>query len=267
MNKIYSLSILLLFINSGFAQVISRIESVQSVYVEIYKDNIKLGSATGFIIKSKSRNYLVTNYHVVTNKNPIDNSWLDPKIPISPNRIAILQNGKILGNHVVKFENLYDSKGDTVWYHNQIVNENVDVIELPLTDTSDITIYPVNYNNTTDSLVVSPTDRVFIPGFPLGIKSSSGFPIWKSGFLASEPDLDQENKPIVWIDDIPFPGMSGSPVYLITQNLIYRNGNSTQVVGTTPVFFMGVFSHGNANDVYGAMWKGTYLKPIFNSLP
>jgi len=249
----------------SFTQTISRIETVQSLYIEVYRNTTFLGKATGFLIRSKTRNYLVTNYHVVTNKKPTDFTWLDSNITISPNRIAIAHNAKTLGNFIVKYENLIAPNGDTLYHHTKIGVEMVDVIELPLTDTSDIAVYPVSYINTTDSLVVAPTDRVFIPGFPLGFRSISFFPIWKSGFIASEPDLDQENKPIIWLNDVPFPGMSGSPVYLITKDLTFKNGSSVNLVGQPQVFFMGVFAHGTP--VYGALWKGNFLKKIFESLP
>jgi Trypsin-like peptidase domain len=266
MKKKFLTIFLSFFFLTSYSQTISKIESVQSLYIELFKDNLKLGSATGFIIQSKTRAYLVTNYHVVTNKKPTDNSWLDSKYPVTPNRIAIVHNAKILGNYVVKFEDLISNKGDTLWYQNTIGNEMVDVVEIPLHDTVGITTYPVNYHNTPDSILISPTDRVFIPGFPLGLKSFPSLPIWKSGFIASEPDIDQENKPIIWVDDIPFPGMSGSPVYLITKDLNYKNGSSSTIIGPPASFFIGVFSHGEGA-VYGALWKGTYLKNIFDKLP
>jgi hypothetical protein len=266
MKKTFILSAFaFVFINNAVGQIISRHESVQSLYLEVYNDDIKLGSATGFIIRSKSRNYLITNYHVVTNKKPTDNTWLDLTRPISPNKIAILHNGLRLGDHIWKTEPLFSSLRDTLWHRNKIGNEMVDVIELPLKDTSGVTVFPVDYGKTSDSLLVSPTDRVFIPGFPLGYQSFSSFPIWKSGFLASEPDIDQENKPIIWIDDVPFPGMSGSPVYLITKELVFKSGGLRTLMGGSTTIFMGVFSHGT--EVYGALWKGVFLKKIFDSLP
>jgi hypothetical protein len=249
-------------------KTIMRLESIQSLYIETYKDNVLLGSATGFIIRSKTINYLVTNYHVVTNKNAWDNAWMNPRVPITPNRIKIFHNGKNLGDHIEKFENLISPNGDTLWYRSKIDGNIVDVIELPLKDTSNTTIYPVNYLQNTDSLSVFPTDRVFMPGFALGLRSASGLAIWKSGFLASEPDLDQENKPIIWVDDIPFPGMSGSPVYLIPDQVIYKNGTVLQHMGgANQAFFLGVFSHGDSRGVYGALWKASFLNKTFDRLP
>lgn len=251
----------------AFSQIITKKESVQSLYIEVYRDNIKLGSATAFIIKSKTQNYLVTNYHVVTNRNPINKAWLDPKDTISPNRIAIVHNAKKLGENLIKWEPLLDKKGNPLWHEDKINNEMVDVIELPLRDTTNITIYPVPYKSPLDTVLLArPTDRVFILGFPLGLRSSPVLPIWKSGLIASEPDIDQENKPIIWIDAITYPGMSGSPVYLITNELIDKHGTTNMYTGSISIF-MGVFSHANQFNVYGALWKASYLKTIFDKLP
>lgn len=250
----------------SFGQTIQR-ETVQSLYLELYKDTTPIASGTGFIIKSKTKNYLVTNYHVLTNKNPVTGQWLDPRVPISPNRIAIVQNAQKLGDHIIKWERLLDDKGNPLWFQNKINNEMVDVVELPLHDTTNITIYPVPYQNIPpDSFAIAPTDRVFILGFPLGLKSAPFFPIWKSGLIASEPDVDQENKPIVWIDVASFHGMSGSPTYLILNEATTKSGSRMMFIGHQ-TYFMGVFSHGHPNQVYGALWKSSFLKNIFDKLP
>jgi hypothetical protein len=252
--------------SSSFCQLIQK-ETIQSLYLELYRDTTPIASGTGFIIKSKTRNYLVTNYHVVSNRNPVTGQWLDPKMPIAPNKIAIVQNAAKLGDHVIKWEKLLDEKGNPLWHQNTINNEMVDVIELPLQDTSGIEIYPVPYQNIApDSFAIAPTDRVFIVGFPMGLKSAPFFPIWKSGLIASEPEIDQENKPIVWIDVASFGGMSGSPTYLILNETSTKNGGRMMFVGHL-TFFMGVFSHGHPNQVYGALWKASFLKTIFDKLP
>lgn len=249
-----------------FSQTITRIESVQSLYVEVLRDSTTLGSATGFIIKSNTQNYLITNWHVVTNKNPVTKNWIDPKLAISPNRIGIMQNGKKLGTYSVRFENLIDKNNTILYKEFNIGNEMVDIVAIPLKDTvGDIQIYPVDFAKETDSLLIQPTDRVFVLGFPKGIHSAPFLPIWKSGLIASEPDIDQEGKPIIWLDIASFGGMSGSPVYLITDKLTYKNGNSINLIGGTETFFMGVFSHGQDINV-GGLWKGVFLKNIFKSL-
>lgn len=242
------------------------IETVQSVYLETFKDTIAVSSATGFIIRSKTRNYLITNWHVVTNKDPVTQNWANGLPHITPNKIRIMHNSKTIGNHIVRIENLTNKNGIRYKQFNINKNEMVDVIALPLTDTSGgVAIYPVDYQNTTESIIVRPTESLYVLGFPMGIKSAPFFPIWKSGTIASEPDFDQENKPIIWLDIKGYGGMSGAPVYLITDRYITKGTTSINMVGSI-TFFMGVFSH--ATDInIGGIWKGAYLKNIFNELP
>ncbi|MBO6830091.1 MAG: trypsin-like peptidase domain-containing protein [Muricauda sp.] len=263
--------IIALFFNvqliNGQDRTVTRIESVQSLYIEVFKDDVILGKATGFIVKSKTQNYLITNWHVVTNKDSKTGLWLNPKKPISPNKVKILHNSTTLGNYSIKEEKITDDKGRKLFKDFTFGNKIVDVVAIPLKDTiSDVKLYPVDYTKTSDSLVVMPTDRVFILGFPKGFRSAPAFPVWKSGLIASEPDIDQEGKPIIWVDLIGYPGMSGSPVYLITDKLTYKNGDSAQLFGGKESFFMGVFSHGYMDISTGALWKGTYLKTLFDSL-
>lgn len=249
------------------AQTITRIESVQSLYIELFKDNNFLGSATGFVIRSKTQNYLITNWHVVTNKNPTNKNWLDPNRPVSPNRVAIIHNAKQLGKYTVRTEQLTNILSAPLYNEFTIGNEMLDVVALPLKDTAgDIQIYPVNYQKTADSLLLQPTDRLFVLGFPKGVRSAPVMPVWKSGLIASEPDVDQENKPIIWVDIASFGGMSGSPVYLITDKLNFKNGGSANLIGGIESFFLGVFSHGQENINIGALWKASYLNKIFLNL-
>lgn len=263
----YVIPILFITISSQVCAQTIQLESVQSLYLEVYNHKTKIGYATGFVIKSGTRHYLITNFHVVTNVDPRNFQWLDTNKKVSPTEIAIFHHGIKLGTHAVKFQNLYSDKGNPMYYQKVLGAEAVDVVAIPLLDTTGITLYHVDYTATTDSIVVAPMDQVVIPGFPLGFQLSNGWPIYKSGLIASEPEVPMENgKPIIWIDNVGYQGMSGSPVYLITTELKYKNGSSANLIGAPQKFFLGVFSH-NSNGILGALWKATYLKSFFNSLP
>lgn len=268
-KKVHLLLLSIFFVgieNYCHGQTMTRIESVQSLFIELFRDNSFLGSATGFVIKSKTQNYLITNWHVVTNKNPINKNWIDPNHATSPNKIAIVHNAKQLGKYSVRTERLIDALSLPLYNEFTIGNEMLDVVAIPLMDTAgDIQIYPVNYQKTADSLLLQPTDRLFVLGFPKGLRSAPFLPIWKSGLIASEPDIDQENKPIIWLDIASFGGMSGSPVYLITDKLNFKNGGSANLIGGIESFFLGVFSHGQEINI-GALWKASYLNKIFSNL-
>lgn len=252
--------------SSIHAQVITRIESVQSLYIQTFNNSTKLSTATGFVFKSKTRSYLITNWHVATNKHPVTKDWIDPKNPISPNRIEIVHNSKKLGEHISIYEPLFDRSGKALFKEFTLGKEMVDIVAIPLVDTLDITLYPVSYLKESDSILLQPTDRLFVLGFPKGKKSAPFFPIWKSGLIASEPDIDQENKPIIWLDSESFPGMSGSPVYFISDKITYKNGSVNQYLGGPKSFLIGVFSHQYQDVNVGAIWKAKFLNELFSYL-
>jgi Trypsin-like peptidase domain len=210
---------------------------------------------------------LITNWHVVTNKDPNTRDWIKDRKKESPNRIEIVHNSKKLGEYKSVYETLIDKSGKATFVEFPLrrgSKEVIDVAAVPLTDTVGISLHPIVYSAQVDSILLQPTDRLFVLGFPKGLKSTPFMPIWKSGLIASEPDVDQEGKPIVWLDIEAFPGMSGSPVYLITDKLLYKDGSSRWMLDTKS-FFIGVFSHDRGSNV-GAVWKSKYLKKLFSNL-
>jgi hypothetical protein len=52
---------------------------------------------------------------------------------------------------------------------------------------------------------------VFILGYPFGA-DPPGFPVWKRGSVASEPDLTRIGAGYMLVDTASRPGMSGAPV-------------------------------------------------------
>lgn len=266
MKSYIIIAIILLGTTTVFAQKI-QIATVQSVYIETYRDTQRLGSGTGFIIRSRSNPYLVTNWHIATNKNAWNNQWMDSKVKITPNKIKITHNSDVLGSHIDKWENLTSVDGKIRYFQDKIGAEMVDVVELPLTDTVGIKIYPVDYNSEAKTnVMIQVTDRVFILGYPLGIRSAPSFPVWKSGLIASEPAVNQEGKPVMWVDALTYPGMSGSPVYFVGDEYTTKDGSRNMLVGNATIF-LGVFSHMNIYGVYGALWKAEFVKTIFDRLP
>src|SRR5271166_3805241 len=81
-------------------------------------------------------------------------------------------------------------------------------------------------------------NQVFILGYPLGFQHFIETPIWKSGVIASEPNLETpESRNRVVIDATTRQGMSGSPVimrqkthYLSERGNIIRHPNATRFI-------------------------------------
>lgn len=86
---------------------------------------------------------------------------------------------------------------------------------------------------------VRPADRLLALGYPLGQEANSaGFPILRSGIIASYPILPTKKTKTMLFDFEVFPGNSGGPVFMIDKNRAY--GGSTHI-GVTQ-FIVGLVS-------------------------
>jgi hypothetical protein len=117
-------------------------------------------------------------------------------------------------------------------------------------------------------IAVGPSEVVSVVGFPFGITGGGMFGVWATGFVATEPDIDHENLPVVLIDCRSRPGQSGSPV------IAHRSGGSvTMASGTTrigggPVTrLLGMYSgriHPESD--LGTVWKVRALHELVSAL-
>ena len=100
-----------------------------------------------------------------------------------------------------------------------------------------------NYCGKSDSrhLAVRIGVDVFILGYPFGY-SPPGFPVWKRGSIASEPDLVHFGPGYHLIDTASRPGMSGAPVILRSWGMHYLEGNAISSDSTPQSKFIGVYS-------------------------
>lgn len=72
---------------------------------------------------------------------------------------------------------------------------------------------------------VRPADRLLALGYPLGQEANSaGFPILRSGIIASYPILPTKKTKTMLFDFEVFQGNSGGPVFMIEKNRAYGDG-------------------------------------------
>jgi hypothetical protein len=87
---------------------------------------------------------------------------------------------------------------------------------------------------------VHPGDQVRCLGYPLGLQSNqAGFPILRSGEIASFPLLPTESTKTFLLDFKVFKGNSGGPAYLIDSS---RDYGGTVHIGETVHFIVGLVS-------------------------
>ena len=207
----------------------------------------------------------MTNLHNVTGRHPQTGQPLSATGGI-PDHITIMHNVlNRLGTWVPVQEAL--SNGPTKrWIEHPILAERGDFVALPLENLQNVHLYPYDVANPGPEVVVGPAATVSVVGFPFGMTAGGLLPVWATGFVASEPDIDFNELPTFLIDCRSRPGQSGSPVIAYRSGAVAMADGSTAVGGT--VFrLLGIYS-GRINDQsdIGIVWKVKALQELIASI-
>lgn len=195
---------------------------------------ISTGSA--FFFEVDDEWFLITNWHNVSGKNFLTKEPLgsDHRFPIR--LIAKLSSydvGDGKGSFGIAPLDVPIYGGDVrepLWFEHPEIGSQCDVVALPLERPKSCPEFMHNAVNRIDDIriPVEPGGTVFIIGFPYGISVGFGLPLWKSGYIASEPHYDITihgeqweygglrggiELPAFFIDSQTREGMSGSPVF------------------------------------------------------
>lgn len=242
--------------------------SVQSLLIEMQFNGQPLSTGTAFVVNTPTRGpHLITNRHNVTGRHQETGAPLS-KTGGVPSDIVIIHNRKgALGQWVPHTEALYVN-GSPRWVEHPSLGAKADFVALPLTQLFDVELYPYDPSNPGPEIQVGPADSVSVIGFPFGITAGGAFGVWATGFLASEPDVNFNNLPVVLIDCRSRQGQSGSPV------LAYRSGGSVAMKdGSSAIFsgpverFIGVYSGRiNSESDLGIVWKASAIAELLTTL-
>jgi hypothetical protein len=243
-----------------------QLPSVQSLIIGMSFGTQPLSTGTGFVCDSKKGPVLVTNWHNVTGRNP------HTKQPLSnnggvPDSISIVHNkANALGHWVAKPEPLYHN-GKPRWIEHPTLGDKVDCVALPLSNLSDVELYPYKLTGG-PAILIAPAEAISVVGFPFGQRAGGFLAIWATGFVASEPAIDFDNLPIFLIDCRTRPGQSGSAV------IVHRSGGAISMEdGSTAMFsgpvtkLLGIYS-GRLNDQsdLGIVWKVSAIQELLSSI-
>lgn len=236
--------------------------SCSSLYLILKNGECVLGTATGFIIEKDKVNYLITNWHVLSGRHPETNNILHSTGAV-PREILIWHHTKKLGEWHLKTEKLYDKSGEKRWKEHRL-GRKIDIAALPLENISDDTqIYPFNLSLANADIRIEMAMPVSIIGFPLGFSAGGRFAIWKTGHIASEPDVNYNGEPIFLIDATTRGGMSGSPVVFNLSGSYKTQSGNTVIFTGTKTRFLGIYSGRLPGDTeIGRVWKPHLIEEI-----
>jgi hypothetical protein len=217
--------------------------SLCTIPVEQSANGKSFGEATGFIWKRGPQHYLITNWHVATGRNAETNEL---ETPIQPEMLKVMFNPRVKDFGKVPRDILIrDKDNNPLWFTHPLRQRGSDVVAIPLPIPGDdplINLYPINSEKPEIDLAVRIAMDVFILGYPFGA-TPPGFPVWKRGSIASEPDLVHFGKGCLLVDTASRKGMSGAPVIRRSwTNHLMEDGTNRPLDATSRTRFVGVYS-------------------------
>ena len=240
------------------------VPSVRSVFLRpMRSDRVVSAGATGFLVESEGRPFLITNWHVLSGRNQLTFQPNNPSGEL-PDSIEITHHDKVLGNLTTRIEPLYN-RDEALWLEHPSSRRHVDVVALPLTQIDGVQLYTHDVNPKPMPMQV--TNTAFIVGFPYGVKVGNFTAVWTAGTIASEPQIDFEGLPILLVDGKTRSGQSGSPVIrYVTPGSWVVIENGLTIAQTEIIELIGVYS-GRINEKsdLGKIWKVSALREILQS--
>jgi hypothetical protein len=241
--------------------------SKYSLRLLLTEDAGDLHLGTGFVVMHNGSPYLITNRHVLTGED-LYSGYQELHEGILPYDITIVHHkeGKV-GSWEPRTEKLYDSGGKQKWIDHPLA-ENVDIVALPLNSVdSKVKIYPFDLSLIHTPISVYPGISVSIIGYPGGLSTGGGWPIWKTGHIAMDPDVDHDRKPRFLIDATARSGMSGSLVVLrIPMGAVFMLDGIPKYAKHPIDRFLGVYSAQNRDEELGIVWKPEVINEILDSI-
>lgn len=209
---------------------VRSIYSQSPIQILMYDDNGLISTGTAFLYANEGEWFLITNWHNVSGKDFIKKQPLSQRFPTfiqAKLSTYIDKKGSItsLAHRVDIYKEF-----KPLWYEHPDLGSDCDVIALPFTRPERCPDFMHNAVNLISKIriPVNPGNSAFVIGFPKSISVGFGLPLWKSGYIASEPYYDitiggnvapigglinGRNLPAFFIDTLTREGMSGSPVF------------------------------------------------------
>ncbi|OGI16497.1 MAG: hypothetical protein A3J63_01455 [Candidatus Moranbacteria bacterium RIFCSPHIGHO2_02_FULL_40_12b] len=235
-----------------------------------------IGNSTGFIYQKEDRWYIITNYHVVSGRNPETKECLSEELAI-PNILSTTFWIKDKpGHRERKIINLYNKDNNPVWIEHPQFGSKVDVVAIPIPEEiiKGNNLFPINKIDFDNQFKCEVADDIFIIGYPFLEQEYLELPIWKKASIASEPDVNRDQLPKFLVDTATRKGLSGSPAIMQRTGFNQPVGSNPNIISDDAIFgrirkFAGIYSGRIGKDEskaqLGIIWKTRVIDEILNS--
>jgi len=269
-------------------QVLDKVlpHSMKVVQLKIFCEGTDnpMGTATAFLATYKENLFLITNHHVVSGYYPGSKRILHKSRIAVPGRMEMycrLVKEKGDGSGEWQYETAhmgvdFGQNGMNGWLEHPELASKCDIVAIPVDtrlygDFEGFGFNSIDIEAAIESeLDLNVMDELFITGFPLPIDECySKLPIYKAGYLASEPG--EYANTILYVDSKTKPGMSGSPV-IQRERVRFENKDGGVLITERVIKFVGVYSgRVGVTDIVGEAELGIvwpfqeYLVPILEN--
>jgi hypothetical protein len=231
-----------------------------------YRD-LKLAPAAAFTVAWGARLFLITARQVVTGRDPDTGRCLDSRQFATPHQLAVqFHSAGTLGTWRPKLIELYGLDGAPRWVEHP-AGPHIDVVALPLGDLGGAEAYPLDLSLAAAEMLPLPGMPVSLLSFPNGCAAGGGWPLWKGGQIASDPELDiAPGRPAFLVDAGRQEGLSGAPVLLRLERYPARRGDKFVNVTGWQTRFLGVYgAPGTQGSGLGHVWRPAVITEILQA--
>lgn len=273
--------------------------------IRMHDDSGLISTGSAFFYAHDGKWFIVTNWHNISGRNFLTKEPLSNRSPtfieahLSSYEIPGLQVAVGSFTTVSQRIDIYRDY-EPIWYEHPTLGSTCDVVAIPFEKPLHCPEFMHNAANLISStkIPVKPGGTSFVIGFPRSLSVGFGLPLWKSGFIASEPHYDIAiggqlsqvgglqggiNIPAFFLDTQTREGMSGAPVfagYTGTWDLTdpYRDiepeakdfwARDDIALGHTAMQFIGCYSGrvGKAEEgaALGLCWRADVIEYICSS--
>jgi hypothetical protein len=231
------------------------------VRLEMFRGDMRLGTATGFLLKQNDAWYLVSNWHVFSGRSPTSGQSRrkDGAVPnvCGFSTFALAADGTVTRTPYSFFLGNEADQGSN-WFEHPNMGQRVDVGVLPVGNvemgTAKDILDPSGHDET---MWIDLGGELFLPGYPLGLSAPEGMAIWKRASLATSTEIGEGRNLSVLVDTATREGMSGSPCLALANSQYYsldrENGQMQLKQRPFSYRLIGVYSgRVNAHDNFGA---------------
>ena len=235
-----------------------------SLKLEMRFGKKSLAQGTGFVVLTNKGPVIITNKHNVTGINPVTGKHLSKNLAI-PDNILVhhhMQNDGAFVWH--GYEEKLRRDGKPAWIEHPMQDRKIDMVALRITTQASLSLFAYELHDPVEGLNVGPADRISVVGFPdmsNSEQAKSFFPIWATGFVASEPNLSFEDTFL--IDCRSRPGQSGSPVIKYYSEGIHKVGSNVITLDRPISKLLGIYSGRiSENSDLGIVWKTVLIQEL-----